>query len=214
MRERKEKEYLRTIYLLSSCGAVRGSYIAKEMMVSRPAVSVALKALAEKNYITVDPDYQIHLTESGEQMAKDSICEAVNLGNDFSEIADQIQSGSDATQESMEKRKEKQLLRFLSNDRIEDILEAILILSRRYYSVRTVDLCLFLERSYAKIRSAIERLEKYQLASRGEESTVKLTESGRKLAEQLYKKHEGIRSELIKNGLEAFDAERESLFTR
>ena len=43
MREQKAKEYLSTIYMLASYGAVRASYIAREMMVSRPSVSVALK---------------------------------------------------------------------------------------------------------------------------------------------------------------------------
>ncbi len=40
--------------------------------VSRPTVSVALKALAEEGYVFVDGTYEVHLTEKGKRIAEDT----------------------------------------------------------------------------------------------------------------------------------------------
>ncbi len=211
MREQKVKEYLSTIYMLSSYGCVRGSYIASEMMLSRPSVSVALKALAQEGYLTVDHDHLIHLTAKGEQKAKESICETVDRGNELSMIAKQIQGERDVLPEKAEERKKEQLFRLLAKDQAQDILEAILILSKRFYSVRIIDISQFLERNSASVRSVVARLEKYGLVNRGEETTVNLTKEGKTLAEQLYKQHEDVRSELMQACTELFEAERKSI---
>ena len=211
MREKKAKEYLSTIYMLASYGAVRASYIAREMMLSRPSVSVAIKALEKDGYITVDSDHLIHLTELGERKAEESICETVNRGNNFRSIARQIQGEQVIFTESTEKRKQDHLLSLLVKDQSARILEAILILSKRYYSVRIIDISQFLGRSSAFVRSALNRLEKYGLVNRGEETTVKLSENGNELADHLYRQHESIRNELMQNGFNSFEAEQKSL---
>ena len=214
MREQKAKEYLSTIYMLASFGTVRGAYIASEMMLSRSSVSVALKSLEKEGYLTVDRNHLIHLTEHGEKMAKESICETVDRGNELSMIAKQIQGERDVLPESTEERKKEQLFRLLAKDRSTDILEAILILSKRFYSVRIIDISQFLGRSSASVRPALARLEKYGLVNRGEETTVNLTEKGKTLAEQLYKQHEDIRNEFMQTDTELLEAEQKSLLNQ
>ena len=211
MREQKAKEYLSTIYMLASFGAVRASYIAKEMMVSRPSVSVALKALESDGYLIVDSGHLIHLTEKGMRKAEISIRETVDRGNNYRSIARQIQGEKAMPSEHMEVRKEEHLLRLLLKDQSASVLEAILILSKRYYSVRIIDISQFLGRSSAAVRTALERLEEYGLVSRGEKTTVKLSRDGRELAELLYRQHETLRNEMIQNGLDVFEAEQRSI---
>ena len=81
MKQKKSAEdYLKVIYILSKKKEVHGSDIAGELKVSRPTVSVALKALAEEGYVFVDNVHEgskmhcVHLTERGMWVAEDT-CE-------------------------------------------------------------------------------------------------------------------------------------------
>lgn len=72
MKQKKSVEdYLKVIYTLSKRKAVHGADIAGELGVSRPTVSVALKALAEEGYVFADDTHEIHLTEKGKRIAED-----------------------------------------------------------------------------------------------------------------------------------------------
>ena len=51
---------------------MHGSDIAGELGVSRPTVSVALRALAEEGYVFADDGHEIHLTEKGKRIAEDT----------------------------------------------------------------------------------------------------------------------------------------------
>ena len=66
------EDYLKTIYILSRKKNVHGADIAKEIGVSRPTVCVSLKALAEEGYILMDDMHEIHLTEKGMRIAKET----------------------------------------------------------------------------------------------------------------------------------------------
>lgn len=66
------EDYLKTIYILSKKKKVHGADIAGELKVSRLTVSVALKALAEEGYIFVDEAHEVHLTEKGCRIAKET----------------------------------------------------------------------------------------------------------------------------------------------
>lgn len=73
MKQKKSVEdYLKTIYTLSRRKAVHGSDIAGELGVSRPTVSVALKALAGEGYVFTDDTHEVHLTEKGMRIAKET----------------------------------------------------------------------------------------------------------------------------------------------
>ena len=66
------EDYLETILMLQkSGGQVRSIDIANEMNFTKPSVSVAMKNLREKGYITMDITGYITLTETGRQRAED-----------------------------------------------------------------------------------------------------------------------------------------------
>ena len=66
------ENYLETILMLSHSGKpVRAVDIANELGYSKPSVSVAMKNLRTGEYITVDDNGYISLTEAGQQIAQD-----------------------------------------------------------------------------------------------------------------------------------------------
>ncbi len=65
------ENYLETIFMLKKKnGSVRSIDIAHELSFAKASVSVAMKAFREENYITVDSDGNISLTEKGLAIAK------------------------------------------------------------------------------------------------------------------------------------------------
>mgnify|MGYP000845037696 FL=1 len=67
---RTTEDYLKTIYLLSQKTEVHGAYIAEKLGVSKPTVSVSLKALEREGYLTRDENHAVCLTEAGLKIAK------------------------------------------------------------------------------------------------------------------------------------------------
>ena len=66
------EDYLETILLLQkNIGQVRSIDIANEMNFTKPSVSIAMKNLREKGYITMADTGYITLTEDGRQRAED-----------------------------------------------------------------------------------------------------------------------------------------------
>lgn len=62
--------YLETIYVLSQkSDSVRSLDVAEYMNFSKPSVSRAVKLLKDGEYLTVDKDGYLHLTESGKETA-------------------------------------------------------------------------------------------------------------------------------------------------
>ena len=67
------ENYLETIYMLSRHKPyVRSIDIANELSFSKPSVSVAMKNLRGKGYITVSSEGYIVLTEEGKKLASDT----------------------------------------------------------------------------------------------------------------------------------------------
>ena len=65
------EDYLETILMLQkSKGLVRSIDIANEMNFTKPSVSIAMKNLREKGYITMADNGYITLTESGKKRAE------------------------------------------------------------------------------------------------------------------------------------------------
>ena len=56
---RTTEDYLKTIYLLSQKTEVHGAHIAEELGVSKPTVSVSLKALEREGYLTRDENHAV-----------------------------------------------------------------------------------------------------------------------------------------------------------
>lgn len=68
--EESVEDYLETIYILSKrLPVVRSIDIATELNYSKPSVSVAMKNLRNRNYVTVSDEGYIYLTEEGKQLA-------------------------------------------------------------------------------------------------------------------------------------------------
>ena len=81
--EESVEDYLETILLLSRrLPVVRSIDIANEMDFSKPSVSVAMKNLRAKDYITVSEEGYIQLTPSGQQLAS-NVCERHSLIRDW-----------------------------------------------------------------------------------------------------------------------------------
>lgn len=77
------EDYLETILLLQKrMGQVRSIDIAREMNFTKPSVSVAMKNLREKAYITTSESGSILLTESGRKRAE-SVLERHTLLSDW-----------------------------------------------------------------------------------------------------------------------------------
>ena len=63
-------DYLEAILMIKKrSGNVRSIDIARELSFSKPSVSVAMKNLKTSNYITVDENGFINLTEAGQEIA-------------------------------------------------------------------------------------------------------------------------------------------------
>ncbi len=76
------EDYLETILSLQKKkGHVRSIDIANEMNFSKPSVSVAMKNLREKEYITIDDNGHIILTESGRKQAENVLEKHTILSN-------------------------------------------------------------------------------------------------------------------------------------
>lgn len=81
--EESLEDYLETILILSRrLSAVRSIDIANELNFSKPSVSVAVKNLKNRNYITVSDNGYISLTESGKEIAE-KVYECHNLLTDW-----------------------------------------------------------------------------------------------------------------------------------
>lgn len=64
------EDYLEAILMIKKrSGNVRSIDIARELSFSKPSVSVAMKNLKTSNYITVDENGFINLTEAGQEIA-------------------------------------------------------------------------------------------------------------------------------------------------
>ena len=69
--EESVEDYLETILLLGKqMPQVRSVDVANELNYSKPSVSVAMKNLRQKNYVTVPEEGYIQLTEEGRPLAE------------------------------------------------------------------------------------------------------------------------------------------------
>lgn len=69
--EESLEDYLETILILSKrLPAVRSVDVAAELNFSKPSVSVAMKNLKNREYITVSEDGHLHLTDEGRKIAE------------------------------------------------------------------------------------------------------------------------------------------------
>ena len=109
------ENYLEAILMIKKeKGYVRSIDVANELGFSKPSVSVAMKNFREEDYITIDEDGRINLTEKGKAIAEgvferhEVIAQALILLGVSKETAyeDSCKIEHDLSQESFEKIKE------------------------------------------------------------------------------------------------------------
>lgn len=92
----------------------------------------------------------------------------------------------------------------------EDLLEAVYILSKKYFCVRSVDVASYLDITKATVSRTTKVLTAEAFIVKDEDGGLKLTESGRIIAEEVYNKHCFFREWLLGAGVEPETAEREA----
>lgn len=92
----------------------------------------------------------------------------------------------------------------------ENYLETILILSKKKPVVRSVDIANELGFTKPSISIAMKNLREQNYITVTSEGYIYLTESGRKIAEGIYERHELLTAALIKLGVNAATAEEDA----
>lgn len=69
-KNQKVEDYMKAIYHLRENGVVRGAYIARDLGVTKPTVSVSLKEMEEAGYLKILPNRTVELTPKGEGIAQ------------------------------------------------------------------------------------------------------------------------------------------------
>ena len=69
-RNQKIEDYCRVVLRLRENGFVRGAYIARELGVTKPTVSVALREMEAAGYLLIRRDRTVDLTDKGEETAR------------------------------------------------------------------------------------------------------------------------------------------------
>ena len=65
------EDYLETILILQKqCGMVRSVDVARQMSVSKPSVCRAVAVLRDGDFLRVDDDHFLHLTDAGREVAE------------------------------------------------------------------------------------------------------------------------------------------------
>ncbi len=88
-----------------------------------------------------------------------------------------------------------------SEESVEDYLETILLLSKRLYEVRSVDIANELGYSKPSVSVAMKNLKAKNYITVSENGHIALTAEGKTLAESVYEKHSLLRDWLISLGV-------------
>ena len=93
---------------------------------------------------------------------------------------------------------------------MEDYLEAVLILHQKHGSVRGVDIAVHLGVTKPSVSRAVKELSKSGYIVKNTDGTLSLTETGLRLAEQIYEKHRFFTERLIAAGVDPKTAEQDA----
>ena len=89
-----------------------------------------------------------------------------------------------------------------SEESMEDYLETILVLSKRLPVVRSIDIANELNYSKPSVSVAMKNLKGRGYIIVSEEGYIRLTESGKQLAESVYERHSVLSDWLIRLGVD------------
>lgn len=89
-----------------------------------------------------------------------------------------------------------------AEESLEDYLETILILSRRLSVVRSIDVAAELNYSKPSVSVAVKNLKSRAYITVSEDGYLRLTDEGRKIAENVYERHTLLTDWLIHLGVD------------
>ena len=204
MTEKRAKEYLQVIYALQKDGAVKGVSIAKEMGITKPSVCVFLRQLVEDGYLNREPDRSVTLTSKGMLLAKTAIHETISRGQSYNSLINGIEP---VHVKHVKNGEPETMLERLKTEGTQSVLEAIFILSKKYFCVRSVDVARFLKKKTSDIKHKTQKLEEYGLISIEEGIALVLTKKGSQYAQTIYNEHSEMRGKLKDTGLPEETAE-------
>jgi len=92
----------------------------------------------------------------------------------------------------------------------EDYLKAVYILQRKKGNVRSADVASFMRVSRPSVSNATKLLRKGGFLVMNDDYTLHLTDSGRKIAEKLYERHQYFTERLMGAGVDADIAQAEA----
>ena len=92
----------------------------------------------------------------------------------------------------------------------EDYLEAILVLYKKFGSVRSVDIARHMGVSKPSVCHAVNVLCDGGFLTKDDKHFISLTEEGRKVAEKIYERHKFFKEQLISAGVRPNIAETEA----
>ena len=92
----------------------------------------------------------------------------------------------------------------------EDYLEAILVLYKKFGSVRSVDIARHMGVSKPSVCHAVNVLCDGGFLTKDDKHFISLTEEGRKVAEKIYERHKFFKEQLISAGVRLNIAETEA----
>ena len=89
-----------------------------------------------------------------------------------------------------------------SEESLEDYLETILVLSRRLSDVRSIDVANEMNYSKPSVSVAVKNLKGRGYITVAEDGYIRLTATGKKIAEDVYERHTLLRDWLIHLGVD------------
>ena len=89
-----------------------------------------------------------------------------------------------------------------SEESLEDYLETILVLSRRLSDVRSIDVANEMNYSKPSVSVAVKNLKGRGYITGAEDGYIRLTATGKKIAEDVYERHTLLRDWLIHLGVD------------
>lgn len=92
---------------------------------------------------------------------------------------------------------------------LEDYLEAIVILSKEG-KVRSIDIAKMLDVSKPSVNKAMNVLKEKGFITQESYGDIKLTKAGKEMADQVFDRHQKIRSFLISLGISVATAEKDA----
>lgn len=92
------------------------------------------------------------------------------------------------------------------NESAEDYLEAILLLSKKSGSVRAIDIANHFGYKKSSVSVAMKNLREKQLITVSDQNLIELTAEGKKMAKNVYERHEWFTNWLVSLGIDEVTA--------